>query len=281
MNKFSKALSKNKEKIKKTEKASGTIIHGKNEIRLKGAVKVNPDIFLKECDFDKVIVSIHSPRTNISEQYRTLRTNIMSLNGKKDIIVVTSSIEGEGKTVTCINLAYTFALNRDKKILLLDSDLRRSGVKKYIKISDNVRKRKSFTDILRGDCDIDEVVLGTHLNNFHIIPANYDDYEIDDAVELLEGDNMKNFMEKIRGYYDHIIIDTPPVLPVTDASVIGKYGDILLLVFRSNVTERNTILHAEDILKQAGVGISGYVMTAVEAVSHGKNDYYYYAGYRY
>ncbi len=291
MNKFSKALAKKKQEeeqnrlkqevaaaAKKAENISideeVRVTSGKNAETAKNSTVAH---IAKNSEVTPFILALHDPKSNISEQYRTLRTNIKSMNKKVQTILVTSSVEGEGKTVTSLNLAYTFSHDQSKKVLLVDADLRRSKIKSYLGMK---KKTHGFFDILTKDLDYRDSLIKTESDNLDIIAGSHLERNVVNAAELLEGKTMNKFVSRVKENYDYIIFDAPPVLPVTDPTIIASYADVTLLVFRAGKTARNTIKHAENIFKQAKVDVAGYVMTAVDYISPGNKDYYY-AGYRY
>lgn len=281
MNKFSKALHKQAEEAKRKEENAKTPL--REEPRTHSESVPSSSSMKKEtrivpnAQVDKCIVSLHDSRSTIAEQYRTLRTNIKTINkGKVKTILISSSQEAEGKTVTAINLAYSFAHDTSKKVLLVDADLRRSKVADYLGINKDI---PGFTQILEGTIAFEDCVLTTELPNLHVV-IGHNDGGAHNASELLESKNMQKCLDEWKRAYDYIILDSPPILPVTDAAVLGTQVDGVLMVFKAGKTQKKIIKHAQHMFEQAGVTLLGYVMTHIQHLSPGSRDYYY-SYYRY
>jgi len=286
MNKFEKALNKRKaeearkreeekarreantffKKVKKTPNEQQKSVSGSNQ-----------SFVINNSDVDQSIVALHDPRSSLAEQYRTLRTNLKSLKQKKmKMFLISSAQEGEGKTVTAINLAYSFAHEKEKKVLLIDADLRRSNIAHYLGIQGEV---PGFTDLLEETVSFDDAVIHTDYENLHLI-VGHTNGTAPNAAELLDSRPMQKYLSEWRDEYDYIVFDSPPILPVTDAAVLGKQVDGVLMVFKAGETQKNTIKHAQHLFEQAGVNVLGYIITYVEAIAPGRKDYYY-SYYRY
>ena len=286
MNKFGKALEKlarekkenKKISVLKTSNKDGAVTHsagGYQEVT--APLRMNVTTIKTVVDSHKVdpcIIALHDPRSHISEQYRVLRTNLKSLRKKSvKTILITSSVEGEGKTVSSLNFAFTLAHDKTKKILLLNADMRKSKVGYYLGLK---KTRFGFKDFLAGDVALDDVLVSTEFENLHILPGNVGK-NLHNASELLGSQEMKKILASARDEYDYVIIDSPPIIPVTDAAVLGSQVDGVLLTFQAEKTQRNTIQHAQHLLEQAQINILGYIMTSVRYLSPGYRDYYYYS----
>lgn len=200
---------------------------------------------------------IHSP---VSEQYRTLRTNIQGLNSAKPIktIAITSSIHNEGKTITATNLAIALARDSDKKkVLLVDADLRRPKVSKYLGINSD----SGLAGVISEGADIRDVLFDVGVENLDVLPAGK--YSGNPA-ELFGSNKMTNLISLLKSKYDHVIFDTPPIIPVTDAGLIGAQTDGVIMVIKSAHTQRGMISHSETLLKQAQAKLLGYVLTNIQ-----------------
>ncbi len=206
------------------------------------------------------IVSFHDPSSPIGEQYKILRTNIQSLNktnGAKTF-VVTSSINGEGKTVTAINLAMTMAHDLDSaSILLIDADMRKCKIAKYLGINPS----PGLSEVLKGEKEVDAVFVSPGIENLTIIPSGNSPRN---PSELLGSKKTQNLISSLKHRFDYIFIDTPPVMPVTDACNLGHLTDGVILVVQAGRTQRDVINHAESRLYQAHAKLVGYIMTNVE-----------------
>ena len=211
-----------------------------------------------------------NPKSPVSEQFRTLRTNLQfsSVDDELQAILVTSSSPGEGKSSTTANLAVVYA-QAGKKVLLVDADLRKPTVH-YTFRMDNI---KGLSNILVGDLTIPEAITadsgikGLDVISSGPIPPN--------PSELLGSKRMEKFIEDARGVYDVVIFDTPPVLAVTDAQILANKCDGSLLVIRSKQTEFEAAQKAVDALKPAKAKFLGTVLNDRDVK---ESNYYYYYG---
>ena len=194
-----------------------------------------------------------------AEAYKTLRTNIQYSSFDKEIktILVTSTIPGEGKSTIAGNLALSFA-QQDKKVLVIDCDLRKPALHKMFKLSNF----KGLSDVIVGNSDLEKAMYN-YRDNFDIltsgkIPPN--------PSEILASNAMTMLLEKLKTMYDIIIIDSAPLQAVTDAQIISNKVDGTLLVIRAGLTKREAILQAKELL---GVVLNG-------AENNSEKHYYYY-----
>jgi len=247
MGKFSEALKKaakdRLDRIEKKEAIKPYIIKSVTDS------KVDPHI---TTFFDS-----HSP---ITEQYRILRTNIQAINPSSPprIFAMTSSIHNEGKTVTTINLAITLANDLHKKrILLVDADLRKRSLTNYLGINSEF----GLSDMLSDGETVESMLVNIGINNLDILPSGNPKAN---PAELLSSPKMKKTLAELKKQYDYIVFDCPPVIPVTDGVVVGAQCDGVVVVIQAARTQRGTIRHAQDLLKQARVKTLGYVLTSIE-----------------
>ena len=208
----------------------------------------------------------------IREAYKTLRTNVnfslASVTGCR-VIAVTSSMQSEGKSITAANLALSLA-NADKKVLLIDCDLRKPKVGRLL----GINARGGLVNLLADSKWTDELVqlykdTGLTVIVSGKIPPN--------PSELLGSARMLNLISVMRKKFDYIILDAPPVNMVTDAVVLGPVVDGYLFVVRSNQSERASVSHAIEQLGYADAKIMGFVMNGVplEKTSYGYSKYHY------
>lgn len=206
------------------------------------------------------IVTFYEPDSAVSEQYRILRTNIQSVASEKPIkaIVVTSSVASEGKTVTAVNLAISMAQDLDNKsVLLIDADLRKGKVDRYLGLDTD----KGLADILSNGLSLEEALLDIGISNLTIIPSG--EYPKNPA-ELLGSLKMRNLLESLRQQFDYIIIDTPPVISLTDPGILGSMVDGVVMVVQAGRTQKSIISHSKELLRQARAKVLGYVLTNVQ-----------------
>ncbi|MCX7884257.1 MAG: CpsD/CapB family tyrosine-protein kinase [Caloramator sp.] len=218
----------------------------------------------------KGIILKEKPKSPISEAYRTLRTNIQFASFDREIktIVVTSSVIGEGKSTTAANIAYS--LNEiGKKVLLLDCDLRRPSIhKKY-----NISNEAGISDILFDGRDMSTVIYKI-TDNLYILtsgtlPPN--------PAEMLSSNKMREFIDSLRKIFDYIIIDTPPVISVTDAQILSTMADGVILIVSSGEADRQAVAKAKELLLNVKAKILGVVLNKLDIdQSKGYRYYYYY-----
>ena len=231
--------------------------------KLDGQTEVKYEFIARKTVDSKIdprIVAFYDLHSPVTEQYRTLRTNLQSLNSAKPIktIVLTSSIHGEGKTISAINLAISMARDMDKKkILLIDADLRRPRISKYLGIPSGL----GFSEIISNGTNADDALLNIGIENLTFLPAGKPPQN---PAELLGSGKVKNLLSLLKTKYDYIIIDAPPIIPVTDAGVIGAQTDGVVMVLQANRTHRGVIKQSESLLKQAQTKILGYILTNVQ-----------------
>jgi len=209
-----------------------------------------------------------NPRSPISEQYRTLRTNLefSSVDKALKTILVTSSSPSEGKSMTTANLAVVYA-QQGKKVLLVDADLRKPTVHYTFRL-DNLR---GLSNILVNEATIEDTAYSTGIGNLDVIssgpiPPN--------PSELLGSRRMELLINEASNIYDLIIFDTPPVLAVTDAQILGNVVDGSILVIRSGQTEYELAIKAKEALEPAKAKLLGTVLNDREKTS--TPNYYYY-----
>lgn len=209
-----------------------------------------------------------NPRSPISEQYRTLRTNLefSSVDKALKTMLVTSSSPGEGKSMTTANLAAVYA-QQGKKVLLIDADLRKPTVHYTFRL-DNLR---GLSNILVNEAKLEETANSTGIDNLDVIssgpiPPN--------PSELLGSRRMQLLLEEASSLYDLIIFDTPPVLAVTDAQLLANIVDGTILVIRSGRTEYELAIKAKEALEPATAKLLGTVLNDRDKSS--TTNYYYY-----
>jgi capsular exopolysaccharide synthesis family protein len=209
---------------------------------------------------DPRIVAFYESNSPVAEQFRSLRTNLLALTPSKPVkvITVTSSINGEGKTVSSINLAVSMAHDLNKKrVLLMDADLRRSKVHSYL----GIKPEKGLVDLLNDEVNTDDAFINIGINNLTILPAGKMPHN---PAELLSSMKFHNLISVLKEKYDYIIIDSPPIIPVTDPGVIGAQTDGVVMVVQAGRTQKGIIKHAESLLKQAQAKLLGYVLTNIQ-----------------
>jgi len=211
------------------------------------------------------------PKSGIAESYRALRTSILlsSLGSPPKTILITSALPQEGKTTTSVNTAIVLA-QKGGKVLLVDCDMRRPGVHSILGISN----RSGLSTILAGGEAADTAVtMSRQLPNLFVLPSGPPPPQ---PSELLASDGMRVLLEQWRQEYDHIILDTPPTLSVTDAVLLSVKADAVLLVIRSGQTTKDALRRARDLLLHVNAKVMGVVVNAVDLSAPDLNYQYYY-----
>ena len=212
------------------------------------------------------------PQSQMAESYRALRTSLLltNLGAPPKIIMVTSALPQEGKSTTSINTAIVLA-QKGVRVLLIDADLRRPSIHKTL----GMGPRSGLSNVLTGSTTLQQAIARTPiLPNLHVLPAGTPP---PNPAELLASANMRDVLAQLREQYDHIVLDTPPTLSVTDAVVLSPRADAVVLVIRSGQTTKQALRRSRDVLMQVNAKISGVLLNAVDLSSP---DYYYYYEYQ-
>jgi capsular exopolysaccharide synthesis family protein len=222
----------------------------------------------KLLDSKRKLIAKYDPKSPISEQYRTIRTNILYSSVDEEIrsLMVTSSGPGEGKSTTTGNLAVVFA-QQGKTVLLIDADLRKPTVHYTFKLTNTT----GLTSILTNQIGIKEAVNKTDEDNLYVLPSGPIP---PNPSELLGSKAMHNFMEQALEEFDLIIFDTPPVLAVTDAQILGNLCQGSVLVVSSGKTEKDALIKTKELLTSTNGKLLGVVLNNKKIDK--KGSYYYY-----
>ena len=218
-----------------------------------------------------ILVTYARPRSEAAEAYRSLRTSILlsSFGAPPKVILVTSALPQEGKTTISANSALVLA-QRGDRVLLIDADLRRPGIEKLF----GFRSRGGLSTLITGGDKFEDVVVPfTDVPNLWILPAGPIPPQ---PAELLGSTVMKDYIARWRNEFDHVVIDTPPCLSVTDAVLLSPEADRVILVARAGKTTKIALRRACDLLLQVNARVMGIVLNALNMNS--AEGYYYYGG---
>jgi polysaccharide biosynthesis transport protein len=218
------------------------------------------------------LVTKSRPRSQMAESYRALRTSLLLTfaGGPPKVILITSALPEEGKTTTSVNSAIVLA-QKGTRVLLIDADLRRPSIHKTL----GMGPKLGLSNVLTGTAALSQAIIpSTILPELFILPAGTPP---PNPAELLASAKMKNVLEELRKQYDHIVIDSPPTLSVTDAVVMSTGADAVVLVIRSGHTTKPALRRARDILMQVNARVCGVLVNAVDLSSP---DYYYHYEYQ-
>ena len=218
------------------------------------------------------LVTLHSPKSTASESFRGIRTGVLFSSADKppQVILVSSSGPGEGKTVCASNLAVAMAQS-GSRVVLLDCDMRRPRLHKMFNISRDV----GVSNVLVGSNTLAEALVVDAAPNLDVIPCGPIP---PNPSEIIGSNKMKDLIEVLRKDYTRIIIDSPPVTAVTDSAVLAQAADGLILVIRAGDTPRQIVQNGVSHLKALNAPILGAVLNGVNT---GKDSYYYYQYYYY
>jgi succinoglycan biosynthesis transport protein ExoP len=217
------------------------------------------------------LVTYARPKSEAAEAYRSLRTSILlsAYGAPPKVILVTSALPQEGKTTISANSALVLA-QRGGRVLLIDADLRRPGIGRMF----GIRSRGGLSTLISGGDKFEDVVVPfTDVPNLWILPAGPIPPQ---PTELLGSTVMKDHLARWRTEFEHIIIDTPPCLSVTDAVVLSPEADRIILVARAGKTTKVALRRACDLLLQVNARVMGIVLNALNMRSG--EGYYYYSG---
>ncbi len=215
-------------------------------------------------------ISYLRPQSQSAEAYRTLRTSILlsSWGTPPKVLLVTSPLAQEGKTTTSVNTAIVLA-QRGARVLLVDADLRRPSVHKAFGLTQS----PGLSEYLTGNLSECPITPWAQFPNLHLLPSGGSPPH---PAELLGSALMNDTLAEWRKQFDHIVIDTPPALSVTDAVLLSVQADSVILVIRSGQTTKQALRRARQLLAYVNSKIMGVVVNAMDLNA---SDYYYYYGY--
>jgi succinoglycan biosynthesis transport protein ExoP len=216
---------------------------------------------------------LEGPDSPHAEAYRVLRTNLLfsRKGGDMRTITVVSGGAGEGKSTTIFNLATVFAQN-GARVLLVDSDLRRPSLHKLLNVSNSI----GLTNFLLKQNTIEEVIQTTALPTLHFLPSGK---LPSSSLGILNSNQMRDFIAKARERYDFVFFDSPPIMGVSDASVLASEVDIALLVIQYRKYPQVMTIRAKQMVEKVGGNLLGVVLNNINISQD--SYYYYYSGYYY
>jgi len=215
------------------------------------------------------LITVTQPKSPVAEQYRTIRTNIefMAVDREIQAILVTSATQGEGKSTTSSNLAVAYA-QQGKKVLIIDTDMRRPTVHYTFKVANGL----GLSSLLTRQAEKEKAILPTKVDNLSIltagpIPPN--------PAELLSSRAMEHLVSQLRADFDVIIFDAPPLLQVADSRITSKLTDGVVLVVGCTTSDRQRVLKAKEQLDLAEAKVLGVVLNRRELTDDSAYQYYY------
>jgi capsular exopolysaccharide synthesis family protein len=214
------------------------------------------------------LVPHEGPRLAVSEAYRSLRTALLLSSAHElKVVAVTSAVASEGKSATATNLGVVMA-QLGRRVLIVDADLRKPRLHEVLQVSN----RAGLVSYLTGNADFESIISRTSVPNLFVIPAGPNP---PNPSELLASDRMQELVRVARSRFDFVVIDTPPILPVTDAALVGALVDGVTLCLRAGKVTRDEARACRDRLQFAGIKVLGVVLNRHSAAQGG------YSGKRY
>lgn len=222
------------------------------------------------------LVAHRDPRSPAAESYRSLRTNLAFARANQDVrtLVLTSPGPADGKSTTVANLAITFA-QQGQAVLLVDADLRRAMLDRIFEVP----RSPGLTDVIIGESTIEQAASETAVPNLHVIPSGHFP---PNPSEMLGSAAMRRMLEDARSSYDVILLDSPPLLAVTDAAILSTMVDGTILVVRMGSTVRHAVSRALSQLRAVRTRVLGSVLNDIDVrrgAAYGGYGYYYYHQY--
>lgn len=215
------------------------------------------------------LVTQNDPKNPAAEAYRVIRTGIQFAQAGKELqtIALTSCTPNEGKSTTIANLAVVLT-QAGKSVLLIDCDMRNPTVHKNFNLSNKV----GLSSCISMGTALSDAVQKTSIEGLYaltggVIPPN--------PSELLGSEQMKNVLQRAKEQYDYVLIDTPPVMPVTDALIVGRFVDGMILVIASAEVKVEMARDVKNQLVNAGANILGVVLNKVRSEHYGYGYGYY------
>lgn len=222
---------------------------------------------------DRKLVAHLLPKSPGAEAYRVLRTNLqfMAVDQKLRSFLVTSATPEEGKSLTSANVATAFA-QAGQRVVLVDADLRRPFIGKMFNITD---RWIGLTSVIAGGVDLREALQESGVPGLQLLPSGPIP---PNPAELIGSNRMEALLHQLKDEFDLVVIDTPPVLAVTDACVLSPRVDGVLLVVRANKVGYPQVRRAKELLLGVKARILGVALDGVDRQNGGRYDYYYYYG---
>ena len=211
---------------------------------------------------NKLNINIEEMDYTTEEELKTLRTNLLFCGVDKKVIVVTSTMPGEGKTETSMNLAVSLA-QLNKKVLLMDLDLRRSVMIRRYGIED---VKCGMSHFLSGQCELSDVICSTNIPKMHLAIAGP---VTPNPTELLSGERLQKLLASVRDIYDYIIIDTAPLGLVIDGAIVAKECDGAIVVVEAGKVKYKQIQTVKKKIEDSGCNVLGVVLNKVDRKGYG------------
>ena len=217
---------------------------------------------------DQHLVMYHEPQSPLAEQYRTFRTNLVAMNpgGAPRALAVTSTLKGEGKSLTVANLALALAELPDTRVLIVDADLRAPTQAALF----GLPREPGLADLVLDFAPIEKTVARTTIAGLNVLPAGR---LVKNPSELLGSSRMSDLVSALKAEFNYILFDTPPSLPFADAALLGHRVDGLLFVVRAEKTPRDQAARALELLRNAGANVIGSFLAGMRSEDGRAREY--------
>jgi len=221
-----------------------------------------------------LLVTLNDPASPVAEEYRKLKSILVKMTSgeiHKNVLMVTSAVPSEGKSLTALNLAVTLAQEYDNTVLLLDADLRRPALHKYL----NIERKVGLADCLLNNVDLSEVIVPTGIGKLSIVTAGC---TVNNPAELFSSNRMKSLLDEMKHrYHDrYIIFDTPPILPFAETRSLAHLVDGVVFVVKEQLASQSNVKDAIEALK--GCELLGIVYNDAN-IAQNVDRYYSYRSY--
>ena len=212
-----------------------------------------------ETGIDVRIMSYHDPKSSVCENYRAIFAHLKNSLTKdnSNLIAIMSSQRHEGNTITLLNLAVVMARDFNKKILIIDANMRNSAVDELM----NFKSNGGLSDILVSDLDYRGVTHQTPISNLSIITGGK---ETHNSMELLHSPRLKALLVKAKAEFDYVLCDTAAFIPYADTKILSPLVDGIILTIKARKTRKEVIDRTEEILKELHCRIFGFILTDIE-----------------
>lgn len=218
-----------------------------------------------------------NPKSQVAEHCRSIRTNLLFMSPEKPlkVLTVTSSVPREGKTTVAINTAISMAQSGER-VVIVDTDMRRPRVHKAF----GVKRDKGFSAALVDKAEIDDILVETPIENLWLLPCGATP---PNPAELLHTKRFRELVDELRGRFDRIVFDSPPIDAVTDPVILSKSADGTILVVKTGVTARQLLAKTARVLSDVQANVLGVVLNDIdpERRTYGGYNHYYYYRHRY
>ena len=257
---------------KKVPQENNSFVPGKKTTEIKHRNPLNLLLDVVPIQISNLLLATaREEKTNVVEEFNKLRSTVIALTkGEKflNTLMVTSTASEEGKSMTALNLAISLAKEQDHTVLLVDTDLRRPSIHKYLDINPEV----GLVHCLRDNLPIEKALIKTGVGNLVILPAGE---AIKDPLDMLSSIRMKEIIQELKERYPerYVILDTPPAQPFADAGVLAAFLDATLFVVREGKANREDVVKTIEEFKQHN--LLGVVYNDARVFMKSSNYYYY------